>query len=307
MAASTELVPARSELPVPYEELGKPIQGPSALTDDWGRFWHLAFNLAVTQWKLRFFGSALGYLWQLVRPLMLFAVLYIFFTKFAQIGVGTGPSGQYDGTQLLGCIVLFTFFGESTGGAIRSVVDNETLVRKIQFPRMVIPLSYVILAFFNLCLNMCVVLIFALIQGVRPMLSWLEIIPLVGMLVVLCTGVAMLLSAGFVYFRDLQPIWDVVNQVLFYASPVIVPVEKVQLYFTEHGISQTWIKIYMLSPLAVVFQQFKHACVTHAAPSAAYLLGGAVWLLIPIAIVVVLFVLGLWVFNRTAPRVAEDL
>lgn len=307
MTTSTEVAAQTPAPPVPYEQLGKPIQGPRAVTDDWRRFWHLAFNLATTQWKLRFFGSALGYLWQLVRPLLLFAVLYVFFTKFARIGIGTGPSGQYAGTQLLGCIVLFTFFGEATMGAIRSVLDNETLVRKIQFPRMVIPLSCVIFAFYNLCLNMVVVLIFGLIQGVRPMLSWLEIIPLVGMLVVLCTGIAMLLSAGFVYFRDLQPIWEVVNQIIFYASPIIVPVEKVQSYFVEHGISQGLFKVYMLSPLAVVFQQFKHACVTHAAPGASYLLGGAVYLLIPIALVVVIFVLGLWVFNRTAPRVAEDL
>jgi ABC-2 type transport system permease protein len=308
VSTSTEIATAdAASPPVPYERLGKPILGPRALTDDWGRFWHLAWNLATTQWKLRFFGSALGYLWQLIRPLMLFAVLYIFFTKFAQVGAGQGPSGEAYGTQLLASIVLFTFFGEATGGAIRSVVDNETLVRKIQFPRMVIPLSYVLLAFFNLCLNLVVVLIFATIQGVDPMLSWFEIIPLVGMLVVFSTGIAMLLSAGFVYFRDLQPIWDVVAQVLFYASPVIVPVTQVQAYLHEHNISETLFKIYMMSPIAVVLQQFRHAFVTHAAPSASYLLGGSVYLLIPIGIVVFLFVLGLWVFNRTAPRVAEDL
>ena len=92
----------RAPVPVRTSRSASRSRVRGALTDDWSRFWHLAFNIAVTQWKLRFFGSALGYLWQLVRPLMLFAVLYIFFTKFAQIGVGTGPSGQYDGTQLLG-------------------------------------------------------------------------------------------------------------------------------------------------------------------------------------------------------------
>ena len=102
------------------------------------------------QWKLRFFGSALGYVWQLVRPLLLFAVLYVFFTVIAHVGVGQGPASDYYGAQLLGSIVLFTFFSEATGGAVRSVVDNETLVRKIQFPRMVIPLSIVLLALFNL-------------------------------------------------------------------------------------------------------------------------------------------------------------
>src|SRR6202000_664282 len=118
----TELVPFDAPSPpVPYEKLGRPIQGPKALTDDWGRFWHLALTLAVTQWKLRFFGSALGYLWQLIRPLMLFAVLYLFFTQFARVKVD-GPAGFAYGTQLLASIVLFTFFAESTRGSSRSVV-----------------------------------------------------------------------------------------------------------------------------------------------------------------------------------------
>jgi ABC-2 type transport system permease protein len=305
--SSTELVPFDAPSPpVPYEQLGRPIQGPRALTDDWGRFWHLALNLAVTQWKLRFFGSALGYLWQLIRPLMLFAVLYVFFTKFAKVNL-PGPAGQYYGTQLLGVIVLFTFFGESTLGSMRSVVDSEVLVRKIQFPRMVIPLSYVLLAFFNLCLNLTVVLVFGLIQGVRPMLSWLEIFPLIGLLVIFCTGLAMLLSAGFVYFRDLAPIWEVVNQITFYASAVLVPIQLVQEYFAEHGISESWIHVYMLNPLTDIFQQFRHAMITHAQPGAAYFIGGEIRLLIPIGIMLATFVLGFWVFNRTAPRVAEDL
>ena len=74
-----------------YGSLGRPIRGPRALTGDWRRFWHLTFNIAVMQWKLRFFGSALGYLWQLVRPLLLFLVLYVFFTKVARVGVGERP------------------------------------------------------------------------------------------------------------------------------------------------------------------------------------------------------------------------
>jgi ABC-2 type transport system permease protein len=286
----------------PYGSLGRPITGPRALTGDWRRFWHLTFNIAVMQWKLRFFGSALGYLWQLVRPLLLFLVLYVFFTKVARIGAGQGPSYQYDGAQLLASIVLFTFFGESTVGAVRSVVDNEVLVRKIQFPRMVIPLSTVLLACFNLGLNLIVVTIFALVAGVRPMLSWLEVVPIVGLLIVLCTGIAMLLSALFVYFRDIQPIWEVVNQIVFYASPIIIPIATIQKY-----LSPTLLHIYMLNPLAVIFQQFRHAFITHATPSAGALLGSTAALAEPVGIVLAIFVLGFWVFNRIAPRVAEDL
>ena len=292
-------VEARS---LPYESLGPPIRGPRALADDWGRFWHLTFNIARSEWKLRFFGSVLGYFWQLVRPMLLFGVLYVFFTVIAHVGADEGASSRYYGAQLLGSIVLFTFFAEATNGAVRCVVDNEALVRKIQFPRAVIPLSVVMLASFNFGLNLIVVFIFALISGVRPMLSWLELPLIVAFLAILSIGVAMLLSSLFVYFRDMQPIWEVLTQVLFYSSPVIVPVTTVQRY-----LSPALVKVYMMNPLAVALQQFRHAMINHATPSATALLGGSVRLLVPIGIVAVVFVLGLRVFNRTAPHVAEDL
>jgi ABC-2 type transport system permease protein len=298
---SVETAPYPAEI-VDYAALGRPIRGPRALTGNWTRFWHLTFNIAVTQWKLRFFGSALGYLWQLVRPLLLFLVLYVFFTKISSVGKGQGPSYDFYGSQLLASIVLFTFFGEATSAAVRSVVDNETLVRKIQFPRLVIPLSLVLLAMFNVSLNLVVVTIFALIEGVRPMLTWLELPLIVALLAVFCAGIAMLLSAMFVYFRDIQPIWEVVNQVIFYASPIIIPVLKVK----EH-LAPWLFHLYMLNPLAVILQQFRHAYITHATPSAGALLGSAVQLLEPLGIVLLTFVLGFYVFNRTAPHVAEDL
>lgn len=302
MTVEAPIQKAAPEPPFDYAELGRPIAGPRAFTGEWQRFWHLVFNTAVQQWKLRFFGSALGYLWQLVRPLLLFAVLYVFFTKVAQVNDTNDPAEAHDGAQLLASIVLFTFFSEATMGAVRSVVDNEALVRKIQFPRMVIPLSNVLLALFNLSLNMIVVLIFGLIQGVRPMVSWLEFPLIVAFLLVLSTGFAMLLSALYVYLRDMQPIWEVVLQVLFYASPVIVPLATIQAY-----LSPTLVHIYMCNPLAVVLQQFRHAMVTQAAPSASYAIGHGAYLVIPIGFTIAIFLLGFWVFNRIAPRVAEDL
>jgi ABC-2 type transport system permease protein len=290
-----------AEMEIPWDELGRPIRGPRALSDDWTRFWHLTVNIAVMQWRTRFFGSALGYVWQLVRPLLLFGVLYLFFTVVNHVG-GSGASNRFYGTQLLGSIVLFTFFQEATLNAVGGVVGNEPLVRKIQFPRMVIPLSNVLLATFNMSLNMVVVLIFALIQGVRPMVSWVEFPLIVGFLIVFATGLAMFLSALYVYLRDLAPIWEVVLQVLFYASPVIIPFASIQA-----KLSPALVHIYMFNPLAVVLQQFRHAMVTSATPSASYALGSGALLVIPIVIVVAVFLTGFWVFNRIAPRVAEDL
>jgi ABC-2 type transport system permease protein len=286
--------------------LGRPIRGPQALTGDWRRFWHLTFNIAKTQWKMRFFGSVLGVVWQVIRPLLLFGVLYVFFTKVANITKGqyTGPgqANQFYGAQLLGAIVLFTYLQEATMGSVRSVVDNEALVRKIEFPRMVIPLAQVLLATFNLSLNLVVVIIFALLEGVRPMVSWLELPLLVLVFAVFAAGLAMLLSTAFVYFRDIQPIWEVSLQILFYASGVMIPMTTVQ-----GKLSPTLVKVYVLNPIASVLQQFKHAVVTNGSPGASYYAGGWSWLLIPSAIVLVTFVLGFWVFNRAAPNVADNL
>jgi ABC-2 type transport system permease protein len=289
-----------------YEGLGKPIKGPRALTDDWARFWHLTYNIARNEFKLKFFGSVLGYVWQIMRPLLLFGVLYVFFVLIFHVDKATGAAGRFYGAQLLGSIVLWTMFLEATTLAVRCVVDRENLVRKIQFPRLAIPLSVVLLALFNLGLNLIVVTIFSLIAGVRPMLTWLELPLIVAMLTVFTTGMSMLLAALFVKFRDIQPIWEVFAQILFYSSPVIIPLEKVREKLLSGG-HDTLYHIYTLNPLVTVFQQFRHAFVNHSVISAGYALGGWVNIWQPLALVVGVFALGFWVFNRSAPRVAENL
>ncbi len=310
---SVEAPPLETLAPAaaPFEGLGRPIKGPGALTHDWRRFWHLTYNIARNEFKLKFFGSVLGYVWQVLNPLLLFGVLYVFFVVISKVGGLGKPDEQFYGVQLLGSIILFTFFGEATGGAVRSVVDRENLVRKIQFPRLVIPLAITLLAFFNLMMNLIVVLIFALISGVQPMLSWLELPLILMMLVLFSTGLAMLLSAMFVHFRDIQPIWMVVSQIVFYGSPVIIPLEKVRetlLYPKPPGTPKPFLyHLYMLNPLVTVFQQFRHAMVTHGTISAGQALGSWAGLLEPLGVTVAVFALGFWVFNRSAPYVAENL
>ena len=119
-------------------DLGKPIKGPSALGSDPRRFWHLTWTMSITDWKLRFFGSALGYLWSVLRPLMLFAVLSAVFTKVLKV------EAPYYPEALLFAIVMFTFFSEATKGCVASLVAREPLVRKIEFPRAAVPLSVVL-------------------------------------------------------------------------------------------------------------------------------------------------------------------
>jgi ABC-2 type transport system permease protein len=287
--------------------MGQPIRGPRALDDSWPRFWHLAYNIARSEFKLKFFGSALGYLWQVVRPLLLFGVLYVFFVVVFEVNKAKGAAAEFYGVQLLGSIVLFTLFGEATSGAVRSVVDRESLVRKIQFPRLAIPISVVLLALFNLALNLVVVMVFAVAEGVRPMLSWLELPLIILMLTVLTTGVSMLLSALFVRFRDISPIWEVLSQILFYCSPVIIPAEAVREKLAHGSLDQFLYHIYTLNPLVAILQQFRHAMINHATLSAGQIMGSWAALIEPMALVAAIIVIGFWVFNREAPHIAEDL
>jgi ABC-2 type transport system permease protein len=289
------------------EPLGQPIRGPRALDDSWSRFWHLAYNIARSEFKLKFFGSALGYLWQVVRPLLLFGVLYVFFVLVFHVDKAKGAAAHYYGAQLLGSIVLFTLFGEATGGAVFSVVERENLVRKIQFPRLAIPISVVLLALFNLGLNLVVVMIFGVAGGVKPMLSWLELPLIILMLTVLATGVAMLLSALYVKFRDVAPIWEVLSQILFYSSPVIVPAETVREKLAHGSFNHFLFHLYTLNPLVAIFQQFRHAMINRGTLSAGQVMGSWTALLEPLALVAAIFVIGFWVFNREAPHIAEDL
>ena len=276
--------------------LGRPIKGPSALGGDVRRLLQLSLTLAVIEFKLRFFGSVLGYLWQLMRPLLLFGVLYAVFTQFVKLGAGI----DYYPAILLTGIVLFTFFSDATARSVTAVLDRENLVRKIEFPRLVVPIAVILLAYFNLVLNLLAVLLFVLLTGVDVRAEWLALPLLLIPLGMLAGGLAMLLSALYVRFRDVQPIWEVVLQVAFYGSPILYVLDQLPSVQLQHLV--IW-----FNPLATILVQARHSLIDQNAPNSWDAAGGFEYLLIPGAIVVGLFVLGFWVFNREAPRIAEEL
>jgi ABC-2 type transport system permease protein len=279
---------------------GVRITGPAALTGDWRRALHLTWTLAVSEFRLKFFGSVLGYFWQLGRPLLMFGVYYVVFTQV----VNLGDAVKYYAPLLLAGIMMYQFFAEVTGASVGAVLGRENLVRKIHFPRIVIPLAVVLQSTFNLGVNMIAVGVFMGLQGVPVRLSWLAVVPALALLLLFVTGLSMLLSALFVRYRDVQPIWDVVVQATFYATPILYPIETVadRSAFGGH-IAQ----IIMCNPLAVIVQQIRHDVFDAGAPSAADAIGGTGLLAIPIGIAFATFALGFWVFNRTAPKVAEEL
>ena len=137
-------------------------------------------------------------------------------------------------------------------------------------------------------------------SGVKPHWGWLELPLLVGYLITLSLGVSMLVSAWYVRYRDIKPIWDVMLQIIFYGSPVLYVMERVDVEWIK------WVMLH-LNPLAPLLVQVRHAIIDPNAPSAAAEMGGAVHLLVPIGLVAGIFALGLYVFAREAPRIAEDL
>jgi len=270
-------------------------RGPSALGGDFRRALNLTWILAVTDFKLRYFGSVLGYLWTLMRPLMLFGVLYFVFTQVFALGEDV----KYYAVYLLTSIVLYSYFQETTGGGVQCLMARENLLRKMHFPRIAIPVSVSLSALFNLGLNLVAVAVFAVASGVTPHWTWLEFPVLVLGLAVLSIGFAMLLSVLYVRFRDIEPIWDVVLRVAFYASPVLYVIGMLPQSIQREMLA--------LNPLATILTQMRHAILDPSAPSAATAIGGAWRLAIPIGITIGVFVLGLWLFKREAPRIAENL
>jgi ABC-2 type transport system permease protein len=267
---------------------------PSALGGDFRRALSLTWMLAVTDFKLRYFGSVLGYFWTLARPLMLFSVLYFVFSQVFDVG-----DVKHYPVYLLTSIVLFTYFSETTGGGVQSLINRENLLRKMHFPRIAIPISVSLSAVFNLALNLIAVLVFAVISGVEPRWSWLQFPFLVLALTVLAIGFAMLLSVLYVRFRDIQPIWDVVLQITFYASPVLYVIGMLPANIQREMMAA--------NPLAVILTQMRHAVLDPTAPTAAEVIGNDARLLIPFGLVVAVFCAGAWLFNREAPRIAENL
>ena len=270
------------------------VHGPSALGGGWRRSLELLSLIAITDFKQTYFGTALGYLWSIARPLMLFGVLLAVFTQVFRIGSGV-PNYP---VLLLFNIVLFGFFQEATVTATTSIVGQESVVRKTQFPRLVIPLAVVLTSLFNLGLNLVVVFIFVLAWGVAPTWTWLLFPVVLVLLFVLTTAVAMIVSSLYPRFRDTAIIWSVAATVLFYATPVLYPLEVVPGTLRD---------IIQLNPLAPLFELARTWVIDPTAPGPVDAAGGFVHLLPAIAIYLAICVLAVWTFNREAPRIAELL
>jgi ABC-type polysaccharide/polyol phosphate transport system ATPase subunit/ABC-type polysaccharide/polyol phosphate export permease len=265
-----------------------------AFGGDLRRLAALTRALAVAEFRLRYLDSALSYLWAVMRPLAYFGVLYVFVTKIAGLDNGIRDYPVY----LLLSLMLWTYFDQGTQASVQSLVHRGALLRRIPVPHVAIPLSVVLTAFFDLCMNLLAVLVVLLAFGLTPRPEWAELPVLVALLSVLLAGACFLLSALYVRFRDVDQIWIVVSQALFFGTPI---------FYVAASLPEGLKHVFLANPLAAIFTQARHAVVDPSAPSAAEAMGGAAYLLIPFGILVAVLALGLWVFTRMSASAAESL
>lgn len=271
------------------------VPGPSALGGGWRRSLELLYLIALTNFKKTYFGTLLGYVWSLARPLLLFGVLLVVFTKIFHFSRHV----PHYAVLLLLDVVLFGFFQELTMGAVGSIVGHESIVRKTQFPRLVIPLSMVCTSLFNLSLNLIAVFAFVIGFGVAFSWTWLLIVVVVIALFVLSAAVSMIVSALYPRFRDVSIIWTVISTALFYATPALYPI-----WVLHHRLRD----VIALNPLAPIFELAQKWIIYPKTPWPwAQAAGGPLRFAAAGLLYAVICLLAVWVFRREAPRVAEEL
>ena len=256
----------------------------------------LLYELVKTDFKLRYQGSFLGILWSVLKPLLLFAVMYVVFVRFLKFTDGTAT---YPIILLLG-ISLWGFFTEATNIGMNSIVARGDLMRKINFPKYIVILSSMASALISLSINLIVVILFAIITGVEFTPNVLLVPLSIIQLFLLAFGVALILSTMYVKFRDISHIWEVVLQILMYAIPIIYPITMVS---NSHLLIA---KIMMLNPIAQAIQDIRHNLIAPETTVTTRDLVNNFWVsIIPILLTFVIMAIGSWYFSRNSKKFAE--
>lgn len=273
------------------------------IADRYRYSWILLRELVKTDFKLRYQGSMLGMVWSVLKPLMLFAVMYVVFVRFLRFGAGI----PHFAVSLLLAQTLWSFFQESASQGMRAIVDRGDLLRKINFPRYIVVISSTVSAFINLLISLVVVLIFMIINGVefRPTLLLFPLI--VIELYIFALAIAFLLSTLYVKFRDIGHIWDVVMQIWFYVTPIIYPLSQI---INMSGFGLVVAKLMLIvNPMAQIIQDARYVLVTPQTETIWNTVGVGTPLLkiVPIVLSIGLFVVGVIVFRKHSRTFAEEL
>jgi len=257
-------------------------------------------ELVKTDFQLRYQGSFLGMLWSVVKPLMLFAVMYVVFVRFLKFtdGTPTFPISLLCGT------CLWNFFSEATTMGMHAVVNRGDLLRKIHFPNYIIVASTTMGSMISLGINLLVVIVFGFFAHAhytwRVLLVPFSIIQLYA----IALGVALLLGTLFVYFRDIAHIWEVILQAMFYATPIIYPISMVASN-QDFGWAAD---LLMLNPTTQAIMDIRHNLLSpEYVPNVWSMVDSPILCLLPYALSAVILAAGVYVFRKHSAKFAEVL
>ena len=253
----------------------------------------LVRELTFTDFKLKYQGSFFGYLWSLGKPLMIFGVLLVVFTNFLKLG---NSVPNYPVYLLLG-IVLWTYFVEATFSSMGSIVSKGELIRKVYFPRIILPISSSVTALLTLGLNLIIVFLFMFFSKISLSVEAPLVVLLLLEFFVFTAGVSLFLASLFVRFRDVLHTWEVGTQALFYATPILYPLNLVP---------EKWGMVLMLSPIAQIIQDCRHVLITPESQTAMEILPFPLSL-VPYLLPILLFATGYWFFQKQASKFAEEI
>lgn len=258
-------------------------------------------ELVKTDFQLRYQGSFLGVLWSVLKPLMLFAVMYMVFVRFLKFSDGT-PSFAI---SLLCGTCLWSFFNESTSMGMSAIVNRGDLLRKIHFPNYIIVASTTMGAMISLAINLLVVIVFGFFANAHY--TWhMLLVPLnILQLYAIALGVALVLATLYVYFRDVAHIWEVVLQAMFYATPIIYPITMI----TQRAPELAWVtKLLMLVPTTQTIMDIRHNLISpEDVPTIWTLVDNRLLCLLPYMLSVVILRFGIHVFRKHSAKFAEVL
>lgn len=255
-------------------------------------------ELIKTDFKLRYQGSVMGHLWSILKPLLLFGIMYVVFVRFLKFDDGT----PHNSVGLLLGMTTWNFFSEATNMGMSSIVSRGDLIRKLNFPKHIIVVSSVVGAAINYTINLLVVVLFGIVNGVQFHLGMLMIIPLLIELALLATGIALMLSSLFVKFRDIAPIWEVILQGGLYATPIIYTIT----FIVQRG-HESVARVMMLNPMAQIIQDLRHFIIHPHNVTVWQLNHHPIYIIMPYVLPMIIFVMGYAIFNKNAKRFAEIL
>jgi len=247
--------------------------------------------------RARYRNAIMGFVWAVLQPLLMMLILYMVFGVIFAERIGASDQKHPYAVTLLCGLIFWQYFASSVSRATTSILDNADLVKKVYFPREVIPLSALGNCTVNLLIGFIVLLIFHLATGGGLGIGAVWMVPVFAVQLTLTVGIALLCSSLNVYFRDVGYMVDVGLTFGFYATPIFYSLDMVR----ERAVSSPGLlSIYMLNPMVGIVTAYRDAFLDNRFPDFATL----GW---PAFCAVAMLAVGVAVFRYNSPTIADHL